>query len=65
MRQWRKKHEKKVIDDKKLLTDVENEGLKSTPIAVAIFRRYISERKKKRFKEAYTKFMKKCYEVWQ
>ena len=56
---------KKVIDDKKLLTDVENEVLKSTPITDAIFGRYISERRKKRFKEAYTKCMKKCYEVWQ
>ena len=36
----------KVIVCTKLLTDIENEGVKSTPAAVEKFPKYISEREK-------------------
>ena len=36
----------KVIDCAKLLTDTENEGVKSTPIAAGKFAKYITDREK-------------------
>ena len=50
----------KVIGCAKLLAVIENEGVKSTPVAVGKFAKYIAD--KDRFKEASSKCKKEGYE---
>ena len=67
---WRKcinwgrgqKKPEKVIACTKLLTDIENESVKLTPVVVEKFPKHIADREKNRVKEAYSKCKKEDYE---